>query len=80
MSLKAALESVISTVGKLRAVLSVRVSALWKAFDRRDIFFFGGLLMLGYGLYITSPAVAYSVCGGILLVVGLIGSVFGGTK
>jgi len=68
----------VSTVGKLRAFLIFRVSALRKAFDRRDLLFFGGLLMLWYGLNIISPAVAYSVCGGVLATVGLVGSLFGG--
>lgn len=39
--------------------------------DVRDVFVFAGLSMLGYGLYGYRPWVAYAVCGGILLLIGL---------
>ena len=80
MALKSAINSMVSLVGALRAALSFRVSVIWKAFEMRDLLVVGGLGMLWYGLNMHSPAVAYSVCGGILLIVGLVGYVFGGSK
>ena len=80
MALKSAISSMASMVGRLLAFLSFCGSTLWNCWDRRDILFFGGLGMLWYGLNIISPAVAYSVCGGILLSVGLVGYLFGGDK
>jgi len=40
--------------------------------DMRDIFFIGGLSMLGYGLWIKNPWIAYSVCGAVLMISGYI--------
>ena len=80
MGLKTSLNSAFTKIGVLRATFGIRVSAILGAFDRRDLLFFGGLVMLWYGLNITSPALAFSVCGGILAAVGLVGSLFGGGK
>jgi hypothetical protein len=76
MALKSGRQFVISLVGNLATVLTFAFGR----FDIKDIFVFGGLSMLWYGLNIYSPAAAYSVCGGILLSVGLVGYVIGGTK
>jgi len=78
MALKSALSSIASMVGELRASLIFVFVRGWNCWDRRDILFFGGLSMLWYGLNIFSPTVAFSVCGGILLSVGLYGYLFGG--
>jgi len=43
----------------------------YKAFDMRDFFVFGGLILLGYGLYLLRPWLGYAVPGAILLVIGL---------
>jgi hypothetical protein len=80
MSLSTAMKSVASKVGILSAILGIRVSAIWRSFDRKDVFVFTGLSMLWHGLYLQSPSLAYSVCGGIILAIGLVGSVFGGAK
>ena len=40
--------------------------------DIRDTFFIGGLAMLGYGLYLWIPWVAFAVVGALLMVVGYI--------
>lgn len=37
-------------------------------FDIRDVFFIIGLGLLGYGLFLKEPWVAFSVCGSILIV------------
>jgi len=43
------------------------------AFEIRDIFVFGGLVMLGYGLYQFIPWVSFAVCGFLLFFVGVRG-------
>ena len=53
------------------AVVGKVVSAAWKAVDLRDAFVFGGLSVMGYGLYQFRPWVAYTVCGAILLAIGM---------
>jgi hypothetical protein len=50
--------------------ISAVVSAA-KLFDVRDLFVFGGLSMLGYGLYLKEPWIAFSVCGALLIALGL---------
>jgi uncharacterized membrane protein len=40
-------------------------------FDRRDVFVFGGLILMGYGLYLFKPWVSYVVIGAVLLWIGL---------
>ena len=80
MGLTKSLNSAFTKIGVLRATFGIRVSAILKAFDIRDLLVFGGLGMLWYGLNIISPAVAYSVCGGILLAIGLVGYLFGGNR
>lgn len=42
-----------------------------KAFDIRDFLVFGGLSMLGYGLYLREPWIAFSVCGVLSMALGL---------
>lgn len=80
MALKSLINSMVPMVGNLSTFLTSRAVVLWNAFDRRDLFFFGGLIMLWYGLNIIHPAIAYSVCGGVFTVVGLVGSLLGGKK
>lgn len=38
--------------------------------DIRDFFVFGGLSMLGYGLYLLRPWLGFAVAGAILMVIG----------
>jgi len=40
--------------------------------DIREIYFHGGLVLLGYGLWLYSPWVSYSVIGCLLIVTGYI--------
>jgi len=40
-------------------------------FDVRDIFVFGGLALLGYGLFLLRPWLGYSVTGAVLMAIGL---------
>jgi len=42
-----------------------------KLFDVRDLLVFGGLSMLGYGLYLREPWIAFSVCGVLSMALGL---------
>ncbi len=46
------------------------VGAVVSALDVRDFLFFGGLAMMGYGLYLFHPWVAFTVCGALLMLVG----------
>ena len=66
MALKSPKQLVILFVGKLRAVLIFAFGL----FDIRPIFFFGGLSLLGYGLFLYLPWVSFSVCGLILMIMG----------
>jgi hypothetical protein len=66
MALKSLVNLSVSIVGKLRAVLTFA----FVAFDIRPVFFFGGLILLGYGLFLYLPWVSFAVCGVILMVVG----------
>ncbi len=45
--------------------------AVKSAIGIRDIFVFGGLGMLGYGLYLFTPWIAFVVCGSLLMEIGL---------
>ena len=59
------------------AIIKVRkgsfswVSALRKAVDLQDFFVFGGLALLGYGLWMFSPWLGLAIPGAILLCFGL---------
>lgn len=70
MALKSLIDSIISPVGRLAKFLTFSVSAMWLAFDIRLVFFFGGLILLGYGLFLYLPWVSFSVCGVILMATG----------
>lgn len=57
---------------KLGRGLTSPFRALARAFDMRDVFVFGGLGMLGYGLHLRWGLwLALMVCGAILLLIGL---------
>jgi hypothetical protein len=43
----------------------------YAAFDVRDLLVFGGLAMLGYGLYLLRPWIGWSVAGLVLMSFGL---------
>jgi len=47
------------------------ISALFEAVDIQDFFVFGGLAMLGYGLWMFCPWLGWSVVGAILMSFGL---------
>lgn len=42
-------------------------------FGVRDVFVFGGLGLMGYGLHLYEPWVAFSVCGACLMAFGVFG-------
>jgi len=44
---------------------------VYNSISLRDIFVFGGLALLGYGLYQFIPWVSLSVCGLLLMLLGL---------
>ena len=47
-----------------------------KALDVRDILVFGGLAMLGYGLFLFKPWLGFAVPGFLMLILGLLWPVF----
>ena len=47
------------------------LSKTWNAFDIRDIFVFGGVGMLGYGIYLLSElGWSLAVCGPLFMIIG----------
>jgi len=54
-----------------------RIGTVIAAFDIRDVFVLSGLILLGYGLYLLRPWLAFSVCGVILIAFGFL---MGGKK
>lgn len=42
----------------------------WLASNVRDFFYFPGMAMLGYGLYLYRPWIAFAVCGVLLMLTG----------
>jgi len=58
----------IRKAGKLVASL---FKAIWKAFDIRDVFVFGGIGMIFYGLWQIAPWISFVVCGFLLMLFGL---------
>ena len=54
-----------------RIVTSVsRVATLFRAIDIRDILVFGGLGLLGYGLWLLRPWLGFAVAGAVLMGIG----------
>lgn len=47
------------------------VVALLRAIDIRDILVFGGLGLLGYGLWLLRPWMGFAVTGAVLMGIGL---------
>ena len=60
--------SIRTWIGKNLRSISATVKL---AFDIRDLFVFGGLAMMGYGLYLFKPWVAFTVTGAIFCWLGL---------
>ena len=57
---------------KIGHVIASPFVALWRAFDIRDVFVFGGLVMLGYGIRLKwGDWLAFMICGTIILLLGL---------
>lgn len=47
------------------------VSALFRAVDLRDLFIFGGIALIGYGLWMLYPWLGFTATGVIFLSLGL---------
>jgi hypothetical protein len=80
MGLKTVITIMARRVGVYADTLKSAFLRAGSAFDRRDLLVFGGLSMLGYGLYLQSPSLAFSVCGSIIMLIGLVGYFTGGGK
>jgi hypothetical protein len=50
--------------------LRTHAANLTKAFDLRDLFVFGGIAMMGYGLWLYQPWIAFTVCGATIFRLG----------
>lgn len=53
---------------------SLHANTMIKKLDENDVISILGLVLLGVGLYLVDLALALSVVGGILLVVGVLGA------
>jgi len=47
-----------------------RIEAVKNAFDIRVLFFIGGLILFGYGLWLFRPWVGFAVSGFVLMSIG----------
>lgn len=56
---------------RLKNFLKSLAVGAFGAFDVRDFFVFGGLSMLGFGLYLLRPWLGFSITGLILMSIGL---------
>jgi len=56
---------------KARKISLSWLAAAWKAVDIRDFFVFGGLALLGYGLWMIKPYLGLISTGSILMCFGL---------
>lgn len=71
MGLKASLNSIISKIGTLRAAFDIRVSAVWRVFDIKPVFFLCGIGTVGYGIYLNfSLGTALIFVGSVFMAVG----------
>lgn len=55
---------------KLYTVARSLVLSARKAADIRDLFVFGGLALLGYGLWLYAPWLGFAVAGALLMTIG----------
>ena len=53
------------------STLAGHLARLKGIIDVRDFHVYGGLVLLGYGLYLFHPWLAFSICGAVLLLTGL---------
>jgi len=49
-----------------------KISKIKDFFGLRDFFVFGGMGMLGYGLWQINPVLTYTVCGSLLMLLGFV--------
>lgn len=60
-----------NTFRRIGNFITSLVSAIWTAFDIRDVFVLGGLGMFGYGLYLACGLwLSFAVCGPLLMAMG----------
>lgn len=56
---------------KFYGFLSVRIEALKKVFDVRDVLVYSGLFFIGYGLYQLYPWLGFTAFGVVSMLLGL---------
>ena len=49
----------------------MKIFRLLKKIDVRDILFVGGFALMGYGLFLFLPWVSFTVCGVLLIAMGV---------
>lgn len=57
-------------MAKVYAFIAAFFLSVKTAFDIRDFLFLGGFLLLGYGLYLYSPWISFTIAGVLLMVAG----------
>ena len=58
-------------IKRIGTFFSSLFKGLWNTFEIRDVFVFGGLGLIGRGLYLFEPWIAYVVTGVLLMLLGL---------
>jgi len=62
---------ILQIIRKICGFLKSLMCGIWAFLDIRDFFVFGGLGMLGYGLYLRWGSwLAFMVCGVLLMTIG----------
>lgn len=56
-------------IRRASSFITSRIDALFAGFDLRDVFLFGGLSLLTYGLYLYRPWVGFAICGLLLMLI-----------
>ena len=58
-------------IKKIGNIIAALFKGAWMAFDVRDFFVFGGVGMLGYGIYLLKgQGWAFVVCGPLFMIIG----------
>ena len=57
-------------MAKFFSTIKSWVTRAQHVFDARDVFVFGGIALMGYGLFLLRPWLGYSVAGLLLMIIG----------
>lgn len=59
-----------NTIRKLADSCTTLIKSIQKGLDIKDFLVFGGLAILGYGLWLKAPWLGFSVVGASLMLIG----------